>query len=109
MIDQCFEERLAGQSGTAYLDHYEKRLEIALDEGACQMAYAILGIACRSKDGVSFADLEDLRRQGSETFHSVLGDLEADGYVKREDGQMTFCSNLLRTWWGKHRGRDQER
>ena len=109
LIDGCFNERLAGPGGTAHLDHYEKRLEIALDEQECQMAYDILGLACRREDGVSFADLEDLRRQKSETFHSVLSDLEADGYVKREDGQMTFCSNLLRVWWRKHHGRDQAR
>ena len=37
------------------------------------MAYDILGLACRGKDGVAFADLEDLRRPGGETFQSVLG------------------------------------
>ncbi len=109
LIDRCFEERLSGPSGTAHLDHYEKRLEIALDERECQMAYDILGLACRGRDGVAFADLEDLRRQGSETFQSVLGDLEADGYLRRDDRRLIFRSNLLRTWWRKHRGRDQER
>ena len=109
LIDQCFEERLSGPSGTAHLDHYEKRLEIALDEGECRMAYDILGRACRGKGGVAFADLEDLRRQGSETFHSVLGDLEADGYLKREDRGLLFRSNLLRAWWRKRHGRDAAR
>ena len=109
LIDQCFEERLSGPGGTAHLDHYEKRLEIALDEGECQMAYDILGRACRGKDGVAFADLEDLRRQGGETFQSVLGDLEADGYLKREDRCLLFRSNLLRAWWRKHHGRDSAR
>lgn len=108
LIDQCFEERLSGPSGTAHLDHYEKRLEIALDEGECRMAYNILGRACQGKDGVAFADLEDLR-QGSETFQSVLGDLEADGYLKREDRCLLFRSNLLRAWWRKHHGRDSAR
>ena len=69
------------------------------------MAYDILGLACRRKDGVSFPDLEDLRRQGNETFQSVLSDLEADGYVRREDGHLIFRSNLLRVWWRKHHGR----
>ena len=106
LIDRCFEERLSGPSGTAHLDHYEKRLEIALDERECRMAYGILGLACRGRDGVALADLEDLRRQGSEAFQSVLGDLEADGYVRRDDRRLTFRSNLLRAWWQKHRGRD---
>ena len=109
LIDGCFNERLAGPGGTAHLDHYEKRLEIALDEQECQMAYDILGLACRREDGVSFVDLEDLRRQGSETFHSVLDDLEADGYVSRRGNRLTFRSNLLRTWWRRRRGRDGAR
>ena len=109
LIDQCFEERLSGPSGTAHLDHYEKRLEFALDEEECQMAYDILGRACSRKDGASFAGLEDLRQRGRETFQSVLGDLEADGYLRREEGHLIFRSNLLRTWWRRHRGRDQER
>ena len=106
LIDGCFEERLSGPSGTAHLDHYEKRLEIALDERECQMAYDILGLACRGKGGVPLGDLEDLRRQASEAFQSVLGDLEADGYVSRKGNHLTFRSNLLRAWWRKHHGRD---
>ena len=109
LIDQCFEERLSGPSGTAHLDHYESRLETAFDEGECQMAYDILGRACSRKDGVSFTDLDDLRQRGRKTFQSVLGNLEADGYLRREESNLIFRSNLLRTWWRKHRGRDQER
>lgn len=109
LIDRCFEERLTGPSGTAHLEHYEKRLEIALDERECRMAYDILGLACRRKDGVAFADLEDLRREESETFLSVLRELEADGYASRKGNRLTFRSNLLRAWWRRHRVRDGAR
>ncbi len=101
-IDRCFGERLAGQSGTAHLDHYEKRLELALDEQEHAMARSILGFACRNRDGVRLSDLGRLSRGSEPTFQSVLRDLKADGYVVEGDRRLVFRSNLLRVWWRKH-------
>ena len=104
-VEQCFAERLTGASGTAYLDHYATRLEIALDEHEHAMAIGILRIACRRARGATLGALEDLRRSDEPTFASVLRDLEADGYLRREDDRLEFRSNLLREWWRKHYGR----
>ena len=108
-IDRCFDEQLAGESGTAHLDHYEKRLELALDEQECTMAHSILKLACRSRDGVRLSDLGRLSRGSAPTFQSVLRDLKADGYVTEADGRLAFRSNLLRAWWRKHHGRKRWR
>ena len=43
VIDQCFNDRLAGPSGIAHLDHYATRLEIALDAHEHDVAISILG------------------------------------------------------------------
>ena len=104
-VEQCFSERLTGASGTAYLDHYATRLEIALDEHEQAMAVGILRIACRRTRGSTLAELEDLRRSDERTYGSVLRDLEADGYLRQEDDRLEFRSNLLREWWRKHYGR----
>ena len=104
-VEQCFSERLTGASGTAYLDHYATRLEIALDEHEQAMAVGILQIACRRTRGATPAELEDLRRSDERTYGAVLRDLEADGYLRQEDGRLEFRSNLLREWWRKHYGR----
>ena len=104
-IDRCFDQQLAGESGTAHLDHYEKRLELALDEQECAMAHSILGLACRSRDGVRVSYLGRLSGGSEPTFQSVLRDLKADGYVMEGDGRLVFRSNLLRVWWRKHHGR----
>ena len=103
--EQCFAERLTGASGTAYLDHYATRLEIALDEHEHAMAVGILQTACRRARGATIGELEDLRRSDERTFASVLRDLEADGYLRQEDERLEFRSNLLREWWRKHYGR----
>ena len=87
------------------MDHYETRLEIALDEQEHEMAHAILRLACKSRDGVRFADLKRLRRDSEQTFMSVLRVLEADGYLRRRDSHLAFRSNLLREWWRKRHGR----
>ena len=79
-IEQCFAERLSGTSGTALLDHYATRLEIALDEHEHAMAVGILRITCRRARGATLAELEDLRRSDERTFASVLRNLEANGY-----------------------------
>ena len=104
-VEQCFAERLTGASGTAYLDHYAERLEIALDEDEHAMAVGILRITCRRERGAPLAELEDLRRSDERTFASVLRDLEADGYLRQEDDRLEFRSNLLREWWRKRYGR----
>ena len=109
VVDQCFAERLSGASGTAYLDHYATRLEIALDEHEHAMAVGILQIVCRRARGVTFGELEDLRRRDERTFASVLRDLESDGYLRQEDERLEFRSNLLREWWRKHYGRQTAR
>ena len=104
-IDRCFDQRLAGESGTVHLDHYEKRLELALDEQECAMAHSILGLSCRSRDGVRVSCLGRWSGGSEPTFQSVLRDLKADGYVMEGDGRLVFRSNLLRVWWRKHHGR----
>ena len=104
VIEQCFAERLAGASGTAHLDHYATRLEIAFDENEHEAARAILSRACRREDGVNLEELEELRQRNAQTFRSVLRDLEADGYVEHEDSRLKFRSNLLREWWRKYHG-----
>ena len=106
VIQQCFSNRLAGASGTAHLDHYSARLEIAFDEREHETAREILGRACRREDGAALSDIEDLRSRHEPTYLSVLHDLDADGYVKREDGRLKFRSNLLREWWRKYHGRE---
>ena len=53
----------------------------------------------------SLAELEELRRRGEPTFWSVLRDLEADGYLHRNENRLEFRSNLLREWWRKRYGR----
>ena len=105
VIDQCFNDRLAGPSGIAHLDHYATRLEIALDAHEHDVAISILGNACRRNSGTSLAELEELRRNGEPTFWSVLRDLEADGYLVRDEDRLEFRSNLLREWWRKRYGR----
>ena len=106
-IERCFGERLAGPRGTPHLDHYADRLGIAFDEREHEVAREILGRVCRRETGARFVDLKDLQRRSGDTFRSVLRDLEADGYVERNDHGLAFRSNLLREWWRKYHGRGE--
>ena len=105
LIERCFEERLAGARGTAHLDHYAERLEIAFDEKEHDVARDILSRACLRKRGVKLTALGDLRGLSEPAVQSVLRDLEADGYLMRAGSRIEFRSNLLRVWWRKHHAR----
>ena len=49
----------------------------------------------------------ELRRAPRENWDvvSVIRDLEADGYLDRDENRLEFRSNLLREWWRKRYGR----
>ena len=102
-------EQLAGESGTAHLDHYHTRLEFAFDEQELELAHAILGSACRSRAGARLTALGGPRRGREHMFRSVLRDLKADGYVWEMGRHVVFRSNLLRVWWRKHHVRSENR
>ena len=100
VIQQCFAERLAGAIGTAHLDHYETRLEVAFNPDEHETARRILTRAS-NRAGADLAHLQDLSRPDETTFQSVLRDLQADGYLDRHGDHLAFRSNLLRQWWSK--------
>ena len=102
LIDRCFAERLAGASGTAHLDHYVTRLEVALDEREYELARRILSQVCRRRGGWAIGDLAEISESDERRFRAVLRDPEADGYLIREADRLAFRSNLLREWWRRH-------
>ena len=109
LVQSCFEQRLAGASGTAHLDHYATRLEIALGEQERGAALAILVRLSRLASPTEWATVKELQQlmAGREAaFRSALRVLEADGYIHRDGERISFRSNLLRQWWRKHHAED---
>ena len=102
VIEQIFSARLAGASGTAHLDHYATRLEIALNTNEYETARTILDHLSRHRNGADFKQLGPLEQEMQSVFVSVLRDLEADGYLVRQGQLWRFRSNLLREWWSRH-------
>ena len=109
LVKSCFEQRLAGASGTAHLDHYATRLEIALDEQERGAALTVLARLSRLASPTEWATVKELQQllAGHEaSFQSALRVLEADGYIRRDGDRISFRSNLLRRWWRKHQAGD---
>ena len=109
LMRSCFEQRLAGASGTAHLDHYATRLEIALGEQERRAALAVLSRLSRlasPTELVSVKELQQLSAGREGVFRSALRTLEADGYIRRDGDRRSFRSNLLRQWWRKHHAGD---
>ena len=109
LVKSCFEQQLAGASGTAHLDHYATRLEIALDERERAAALAILSRLswlASPTEGVPVKELQQLAPRREDAFRYALRVLEADGYLHRDGDRVSFRSNLLRRWWRKHHAGD---
>ncbi len=106
LVRSCFEQRLAGASGTAHLDHYATRLELALGEQERLVALAVLSRLASPKELVPVEELQHLSAGRESAFRSALRTLEADGYVRRDGDGVSFRSNLLRRWWQKHHAGD---
>ena len=105
LVKRCFEQRLAGASGTAHLDHYATRLELALGKQERLVALAVLsrlsGLAS-PKELVPVEELQQLSAGAEGAFRAAMRTLEADGYIRRDGDGVSFRSNLLRRWWQKH-------
>ena len=108
LVRRCFEERLAGASGTAHLDHYATRLEIALGKQERRAALAVLSRLSRLASPKELVPVEELQQLSAKrkALRSALRTLEADGYIRREGDCVSFRSNLLRRWWRKHHAGD---
>ena len=109
LVNGCFEQRLAGASGTAHLDHYATRLEIALSKQERLVALAVLSRLAHLASPTELVPVEELQRlsAGREgAFRAALRTLEADGYIRRDGDGVSFRSNLLRRWWQKHHAGD---
>ena len=100
VIEQCFAERLTGESGTSHLDHYAERLANMFDHRELNAAQEILGLACRAETGIAVAELGEAPTPK----RTALRGLKADGYLDEQDGRIAFRSNLLRIWWRKNQG-----
>ena len=109
LVKRCFEQRLAGASGTAHLDHYATRLELALGKQERLVALAVLSRLAHLASPTELVPVEELQRlsAGREgAFRAALRTLEADGYIRRDGDGVSFRSNLLRRWWQKHHAGD---
>ena len=100
VIEQCFAERLTGESGTSHLDHYAERLADIFDHRELEAAQEILGLACGAESGIAVEDLGEAPTPK----RTALRELKADGYLDEQDGRIAFRSNLLRIWWCKNQG-----
>ena len=94
-IEAAFHERLAGPSGGPFLDHYSERLDHVFSPEDAARARLILSAASASPSGVALSNLN----ASEANFSDILQVLIDDGYLRLEGEQLSFCSNLVRTYW----------
>lgn len=101
-IKRCFDEQLAGFQGTAHLEHYKEKLESIFEtQEEKSMAREILKAACMQQNGIKNSDINTANSEGKKTIQLVLNEFIAEKFLAIENGNVRFCSNLLRCWWRK--------
>lgn len=103
LIERCFDEQLAGFQGAAHLEHHKEKLESIFEtQEEINLAHEILKAACIQRSGVKDLDTDATNAEGKQAIQLVLNELIAEKFLKIENGNVRFCSNLLRCWWRKH-------
>ena len=101
-IKRCFDEQLAGFQGAAHLEHYKEKLESIFEtQEEKSMAREILKAACMQQNGIKNSDINTANSEGKKTIQLVLNELIVEKFLAIENGNVRFCSNLLRCWLRK--------
>lgn len=102
-IERCFKEQLAGFQGTAYLGHYREKLESIFEtQEKRRIAQQVLRAASAQKNGIKISELGSNSNQEQQEIQPIITELVAEKFLVIENGNLKFCSNLLRFWWRTH-------
>lgn len=101
IVIRCFEDRLAGPSGTPHLDHYAEQLDVMFNEDDAICVRAILSAVARSADGLDPKAICERADIPQPLPQDLIRDLLASGYLVTSNGRISMCSNLLRSWWAR--------
>jgi hypothetical protein len=103
-VDRVYSERMLGPRGHAELDHLVERLGIIFDDSRFELAFALL-----SETAVQGALTPSSARvlvAKQTVLQEILGILEHDGYLRREEEGYRFVSGLFEDWWRERFGFD---
>lgn len=103
LVERCFKEQLASFQGVAHLGHYRKNLELIFEtQEKRRIAQQILRAASAQRNGIKVSELGSNSYQEQQETQSIIAELIAEKFLVVENGNLKFCSNLLRFWWKKH-------
>ena len=110
--ERAYADEMLGPRGQIDLDHYESRLKMVLGTQLYRVALEVLTEAAVEGGTLSGTAVDRYRERfparddaDSAPVESVLGVLEHDGYLVRQDRDYSFVSGLLEDWWRARHGR----
>ena len=104
-VDRVYKTRMISSSGHAELSQLEERLAKVLGRRKMPLALDLLteaatqGLLTAETARILARDNEADLRTATATLREVLGILEHDGYLVKQDDGYIFLSLLLRDWW----------
>lgn len=103
LVSEAYRDRVVSAESRTYFEHFHSRLrdyyEPAEEAAAKEMLkYLALEqkLTMRDLRGIS---LQAAPALSDDAFSHLLGDLENDFYLKREDDGFAFHTKILRDWW----------
>ncbi len=108
LVSEAYRERLISVESRTYFEHFYSRLRDYYDVDDEQAAKAMLrGLALRGE--LTIQELRNIYMQthskpSDEGFSHLLGDLENDFYLRRQDSSYIFHTKILRDWWVRFYG-----
>lgn len=108
LVSEAYRERLISVESRTYFEHFYSRLRDYYDVDDEQAAKAMLrGLALKGE--LSIQELRNIYMQthsepSDEGFSHLLGDLENDFYLRRQDSFYIFHTKILRDWWVRFYG-----
>jgi hypothetical protein len=108
LVSEAYRERLISVESRNYFEHFYSRLRDYYDVDDEQAAKVMLrGLALKGR--LSIQELHNIYMQAhskpsDEGFGHLLGDLENDFYLRRQDSFYIFHTKILRDWWVRFYG-----
>ncbi len=121
-VTEVFKKALLGEMARDKLQHYRARIDLHYPEEERDVTCHLLNKLSIDNNGISKSTLFDLYRHNeeqktdkrtgtalSQAFQRLLLHLQSDFYIEEiEGGRYGFSSRLLKTWWRKYYGYENE-
>lgn len=103
LISEAYRDRVINVESRTYFEHFHSRLKDYYEPDQEQAAQKMLKQLALKKSltirDLRIISLREVPGLSDDVFNHLLGDLENDFYLRRQDDSYIFHTKILRDWW----------